>query len=45
MKRVKEIDIKNCYYRFLTCSIQSLDHNKIKLDEKSYKNIFNYYSS
>ena len=38
MKRVKEIDIKNCTYFFdHMINIKNLDPNKIKLDKKPYK--------
>ena len=38
MKRVKEIDIKNCTYFFdHMINIKNLDSNKIKLDKKPYK--------
>ena len=39
--KLKEIDIKNCTYYFFddVINIRNLDPNKIKIDEKSYKNI------
>ena len=43
MKRVKEIDIKNCTYFFdHMINIKNLDPNKIKLDKKPYKKKKNY---
>ena len=43
--KVKDIDIKNriCYV-FDDINIKHFDPNKIKIDEKSYKNILIYYS-
>ena len=45
MNSVKEIDVKNCTYYFVNdmINIKSLDSTKLKLDEKSYKNILIYY--
>ena len=39
--KFKEIDIKNRTYYFFhdMINIKNLDPNKIKIDEKSYKNI------
>ena len=44
--RFKDIDIKNRKYYFLddSINIKKFDPKKIKIDEKSYKNIFIYYS-
>ena len=43
--KFKEIDIKNRTYYFLDdmANIKNLYLNKIKIDEKSYKNILVYY--
>ena len=43
--KVKDLDIKNPTYYFFndTNDIKSSDPNKIKIDEKSYKNILLYY--
>ena len=43
--KLKEVDIKNCTYYFFTdmISIKNLDLNKIKIDEKPYKNILIFY--
>ena len=43
--KFKEIDIKNRTFCFFdnTIIIKNLNPNKIKIDEKSYKNIFIYY--
>ena len=42
--KVKDIDIKNrIYYVFDDINIKHFDPNKIKIDEKSYKNILIYY--
>ena len=40
--KLKKVDIKNCTYFFFNdmINIRNLDLNKIKIDEKSYKNIF-----
>ena len=45
MNSVKEIDIENRRYYFFDdmINIKNLDLNKIKLDEKSYKNILIYH--
>ena len=44
MNSIKVIDIKNCTYYFFHDMIQirNFDLNKIKTDEKSYKNILIY---
>ena len=44
--KVKDIDIKNRTYYFLNdmINIKNFDPNKIKLDEKSYKNILIHYN-
>ena len=46
MNNVKEIDIKNRTYYFFDdmIIIQNPDPNKIKINEKSYKNILIYYT-
>ena len=43
--KFKDIDINNCTYYFfdVTINIKNLDPNKIKIDEKSYKDILIYY--
>ena len=43
--KTKEIDIKNRTYYFFDdrINIKNLDPNKIKIDEKPYKNIFTYH--
>ena len=43
--KVKDIDIKNQTYYFFNniINIKNFDPNDIKIDEKSYKNIFIYY--
>ena len=43
--KIKDIDIKNHTYYFFDdiINIRSFDPNKIKIDEKSYKNIVIYY--
>ena len=43
--KFKNIDIKNRTYYFFNdiINIKNLDPNNIKIDEKSYKNIFIYY--
>ena len=43
--KFKEIDIKNCTYCFYNdmINIKNLDPNRIKIDQKSYKNIFIYH--
>ena len=43
--KVKDIDIKNRTYYFFDdiINIKSFNPNNIKIDEKSYKNIFVYY--
>ena len=43
--KVKNIDIKNRTYYFFDdiINIKNLDPNNIKIDEKSYKNIFIYH--
>ena len=40
-----KIEIKNCTYYFFhgIIDIKNFDPNNIKIDEKSYKNIFIYY--
>ena len=40
--KVKEIDIKNQTYYFFDdiINIKNFDWNNVKIDEKSYKNIF-----
>ena len=43
--KLKDTDIENCtYYSFddMTC-IKDLDPNKIKIDQKSYKNFLIFY--
>ena len=41
---VKDINIKNhTYYFFDDINIKDFDPNNIKIDEKSYKNVFIYY--
>ena len=44
MNIVKEIDVKNRTYCFWDdmINIKNLDPNKVKIDEKSYKNIIYY---
>ena len=44
--KFKDIDIKNHIYYFFDdiINIKKFDPNKIKIDEKSYKNILNYYT-
>ena len=44
-KKVKDIDIKNrrCYFFNDIVNIKNFDPNNIKIDEKTYKNIFIYY--
>ena len=41
----KHTDIKNCTYYFFNdiINIKKFDPNKIKIDEKSYKNVFTCY--
>ena len=43
--KVKDVDIKNCTYYFFNdiINIKHFDLINIKIDEKSYKNIFIYY--
>ena len=43
--KVKDIDMKNRIYHFFNDIINKnfFDSNNIKVDEKSYKNIFIYY--
>ena len=43
--KVKDIDMKNRIYDFFNDIINKkfFDSNNIKVDEKSYKNIFIYY--
>ena len=43
--KFKDIDIKNHMYYFFNdiINIKNFDPNKIKIDEKSYKNILIYY--
>ena len=43
--KVKDVDIKNCsQYLFNDIiNVKNFDVNNIKIDEKSYKNIFMYY--
>ena len=45
--KIKETDIKNRMYYFFDdmINIKSLDPNKMKIDQKSYKNILIYYIS
>ena len=45
MNSLKEIHIKTCTYYFFgtMINIKNLDPNKIKIDEKSYKNILTYF--
>ena len=45
MNGIKEINIKNRTYYFFNdiINVKSLDPNKIKIDENSYKNILKYY--
>ena len=47
MNSIKEIDIKNHTYYFFddVIIIKSLGPNKMKIDKKSYKNVFTYYIS
>ena len=42
--KFKDIDTKNCLYYFFgeMVNIKNLGLNKIKIDEKSYKNIIYY---
>ena len=44
--KIKEIDIKNQTYYFFDdiINIKNFDANNIKIDEKSYRNIFIYYT-
>ena len=44
-KRFKDTDTKNCacYFFYDMINIKNLDPNKIKIDEKSYKNILIYH--
>ena len=44
--KVKDIDIKNHTYYFFDniTNTKNFDVNNIKIDEKSYKNIFIYYN-
>ena len=46
MNNIKEVDDKNCKYCFFDdmINVQNLDPNKIKLNERSYKNIFIYHN-
>ena len=41
----KDIDTNNCIYYFFNdiINLKNFDRNSIKIDEKSYKNIFTYY--
>ena len=43
--KFKDIDTKNCTYYYFDdmIDIKSFDPNKIKIDQKSYKNILIYY--
>ena len=43
--KIKDTDVKNHTYYFFDdiINIRSFDANKIKIDEKSYKNILIYY--
>ena len=43
--KFKDIHIKNCTYYFYDdmINIKNLNQNKVKIDEKSYKNILIYY--
>ena len=45
MNIVREIDVKNCTYDFRDdmINVENLDPYKIKIAEKSYKNILIYY--
>ena len=44
MGNTKEINIKNrTYYFFYDINIKDFDHNLLKTDKKSYKNIDIYY--
>ena len=44
MNSIKQIDIKNrTYYFFDDTNMKNLDPNKIKIEEKSHKNILIYY--
>ena len=45
MNSAKEINIKNCTYYFFDemINIKNLDSNRIRIDEKSYKNILIYH--
>ena len=44
-KKVKDINMKSrTYYFFNIISIENFVMNSIKMDEKSYKNIFNNYT-
>ena len=45
--KIKDRDIKNHTYYFFDdiINIKNVDINNIKIDEKSYKNIFIYYIS
>ena len=44
MNNIKQIDIKNrTYYFFDDANMKNLDPNKIKIEEKSHKNILIYY--
>ena len=42
--KFKDIDIKNCTYQYFDdmINIKSFNPNKIKIDEKSFKNILIY---
>ena len=46
MNSSKQVDIKNRMYHFFDdmINIKNLDLNKIKIDEKSYKNILVYHN-
>ena len=45
MNIVKEIDVKSCTNYFFDdmINIKGVDSNKVKIDKKSYKNIFIFY--
>ena len=47
MNSVKEINVRNRMYYFFDdmINIKNLDSKKIKINEKSYKNILTYYNS
>ena len=42
--KVKQIDVKNpTYYFLMMCQYKKSRSNKVKVDEKSYINVFIYY--